>query len=277
MDHHSPGPVPDHVCVGRASLLPHLHASGQRHEHLRGGQAVDVEGRASRWPARDQCAARADGPADPDHADFAGRVPQLFYSGLSSEARGHSGPLHHGLVRGHHARHLSPFLHPILRHQPLADDRRRSGDDARRLQEVAGRLDQRQFAGPGWRAAFRQPELQFVPQHTARRPRSEPGKRLRLQAHALHRRDNHRRRRLSAPGHSEPLAAHYPGLCAHHAHLPGPGKRGRRDRAGEYIKNLDSDYRVQQTLNTTDLVPESQAGKPAKAGQPPAAQKEVKP
>jgi cytochrome c oxidase subunit 2 len=45
----------------------------------------------------------------------------------------------------------------------------------------------------------------------------------------------------------------------------------------EYIKNLDSDYRVQQTLNTTDLVPESQASKAATPGQAPAAQKEVKP
>ena len=35
----------------------------------------------------------------------------------------------------------------------------------------------------------------------------------------------------------------------------------------EYIKNLDSDYRVQQTLNTTDLVPESAGGKAAPAGQ----------
>ena len=45
----------------------------------------------------------------------------------------------------------------------------------------------------------------------------------------------------------------------------------------EYIKNLDSDYRVQQTLNTTDLVPEGQAGKAPTAGQKPAAQKGVKP
>jgi cytochrome c oxidase subunit 2 len=45
----------------------------------------------------------------------------------------------------------------------------------------------------------------------------------------------------------------------------------------EYIKNLDSDYRVQQTLNTTDLVPESPAGKAATPGKAPAAQKEVKP
>ena len=45
----------------------------------------------------------------------------------------------------------------------------------------------------------------------------------------------------------------------------------------EYIKNLDSDYRVQQTLNTTDLVPESEGGKAAPAGKAPAAQKEVKP
>jgi cytochrome c oxidase subunit 2 len=33
----------------------------------------------------------------------------------------------------------------------------------------------------------------------------------------------------------------------------------------EYIKNLNSDYRIQQTLNTTDLLPESE-GKPAPAG-----------
>jgi cytochrome c oxidase subunit 2 len=33
----------------------------------------------------------------------------------------------------------------------------------------------------------------------------------------------------------------------------------------EYIKNLNSDYRVQQTLNTTDLLPESE-GKAAPAG-----------
>jgi cytochrome c oxidase subunit II len=45
----------------------------------------------------------------------------------------------------------------------------------------------------------------------------------------------------------------------------------------EYIKNLDSDYRVQQTLNTTDLVPEGHAGKAPTAGQKPAAQKGVKP
>jgi hypothetical protein len=45
----------------------------------------------------------------------------------------------------------------------------------------------------------------------------------------------------------------------------------------EYIKNLDSDYRVQQTLNTTDLVPESGGGKPAATGKAPATQKEVKP
>jgi len=29
----------------------------------------------------------------------------------------------------------------------------------------------------------------------------------------------------------------------------------------EYIKNLDSNYRVQQTLNTTDLLPESEGKK----------------
>jgi cytochrome c oxidase subunit 2 len=45
----------------------------------------------------------------------------------------------------------------------------------------------------------------------------------------------------------------------------------------EYIKNLDSDYRVQQTLNTTDFVPESAGGKAAPTGKLPAAQKEVKP
>ena len=45
----------------------------------------------------------------------------------------------------------------------------------------------------------------------------------------------------------------------------------------EYIKNLDSDYRVQQTTNTTDLPPGSEGGKPAAGATAPAAQKEVKP
>ena len=34
----------------------------------------------------------------------------------------------------------------------------------------------------------------------------------------------------------------------------------------EYIKNLNSDYRVQQTLNTTDLLPEGE-GKAAPAAE----------
>jgi cytochrome c oxidase subunit 2 len=34
----------------------------------------------------------------------------------------------------------------------------------------------------------------------------------------------------------------------------------------EFIKNLNSDYRIQQTLNTTDLLPGSE-GKAAPAGQ----------
>jgi cytochrome c oxidase subunit 2 len=49
----------------------------------------------------------------------------------------------------------------------------------------------------------------------------------------------------------------------------------------EYIKNLNSDYRIQQTLNTTDLLPESE-GKPApavtgQAGKKPAPQGKVNP
>jgi cytochrome c oxidase subunit 2 len=45
----------------------------------------------------------------------------------------------------------------------------------------------------------------------------------------------------------------------------------------EYIKNLDSDYRVQQTTNTTDLLPDTEGGKPAAGAKAPAAEKEVKP
>ena len=62
LDHHSAGPVSGHVRLGRADLFPRLHAAGQRDEHLRCGQAVDVEGGASGRAARDQFAARADGP-----------------------------------------------------------------------------------------------------------------------------------------------------------------------------------------------------------------------
>ena len=55
--------LPDRVRVGRAAVLPHLQPADQRDEHLHRRQAVDVEGGASGRPARDQCAARADGPA----------------------------------------------------------------------------------------------------------------------------------------------------------------------------------------------------------------------
>ena len=169
------GPLSGDVRLGRIALFPHLHAAGQRLEHLRGGQAMDVEGRASWRPARDQHAARARGPAHPDHAHLAGCLPQLFHSRIPRQARGHSGPLHHGVVRGHQDRHLSPLLHAVLRHQSLADDRRRDRDDARRLQEVARKLDERQLAGAGWRAALREPELRRLPQRAARRARPQPG------------------------------------------------------------------------------------------------------
>jgi cytochrome c oxidase subunit 2 len=61
-----------------------------------------------------------------------------------------------------------------------------------------------------------------------------------------------------------------------------PTYRGQISEEGvialvEYIKNLDSDYRVQQTLNTTDLLPDSEGGKPAAGAKAPAAEKEVKP
>ena len=42
----------------------------------------------------------------------------------------------------------------------------------------------------------------------------------------------------------------------------------------EYIKNLNSDYRIQQTLNTTDLLPESEGKAAAGRTKAPAAQKE---
>jgi cytochrome c oxidase subunit 2 len=42
----------------------------------------------------------------------------------------------------------------------------------------------------------------------------------------------------------------------------------------EYIKNLNSDYRIQQTTNTTDLLPESEGtAAPATTGLKPAGQK----
>jgi len=58
------------------------------------------------------------------------------------------------------------------------------------------------------------------------------------------------------------------GLRAHHAHLPGASQRRGVIALVEYIRHLDSDYRVQQTTNTTDLLPESE-GKAAPAAQAP--------
>jgi len=36
----------------------------------------------------------------------------------------------------------------------------------------------------------------------------------------------------------------------------------------EYIKQLDSDYRIQQTTNTTDLLPESEGTAPGQQPRP---------
>ncbi len=61
-------------------------------------------------------------------------------------------------------------------------------------------------------------------------------------------RDHHRRRRLSAPGDSESVAAHYAGICAHHAHLPGPDQRRRRDRAGRI--HQESRFRLPRSADS---------------------------
>ena len=94
--------------------------------------------------------------------------------------------------------------------------------DAGRLQEVAGRLHQRQIAGAERRAALCQPQLQRVPQRAARCARAQPGQRLRIEADAFDGQTDHRGRSLPARGDPESIAAHHAGLRAHHAHLPGP-------------------------------------------------------
>ena len=75
-------------------------------------------------------------------------------------------------------------LHAVLRHQPLADDRRRGGADAGGYKKWLAELDQRHVPGAERRAAFRQPELRRLPQHAAGRARPEPGQCLRIEADA---------------------------------------------------------------------------------------------
>ena len=58
---------------------------------------------------------------------------------------------------------------------------------------------------------------------------------------------HHRRRRLSARSDSESVAAHHAGLRAHHAHLPGPGQRRRRDRAGGI--HQESQFRLSRSAD----------------------------
>ena len=73
------------------------------------------------------------GPAGPADDDFAGRVSQLFDSGVSRKARGDSRALYDGMVRGDAAGNISPILHAILRHAAFADDRRGDSDERRRI------------------------------------------------------------------------------------------------------------------------------------------------
>ena len=67
-------------------LLPAVRRRPRTPRDLRARQAVDVEGRAPRGPARDQRAARAAGPAGAADDDLAGRDPQLLHPGVPDQA-----------------------------------------------------------------------------------------------------------------------------------------------------------------------------------------------
>ena len=130
------------------------------------------------------------------------------------------------------ARHLSPVLHAVLRHEPLAmigEVVVMTPDDFKKW--LAGSTSGNSLAQNGERLFA---SLSCNACHNTRPDARGPnlanvyGSKLALSSGQI----GHRRRRLSARGDSESVAAHYPGLCADHAHLSGADQRRRRDRSG---------------------------------------------
>ena len=108
-----------------------------------------------------------------------------------------------------------------------------------------------------------------MPQHAARCARAEPGECVRFEADALERQD-----RLLADEAYLREAILNPSQHITQGYAPiMPTYQGQVSEEGvialvEYIKNLDSDYRVQQTTNTTDLLPESEGRRQRRGSRP---------
>ena len=247
--------------VGRAAVLPHLQPAGQLDEHLHRGQAVDVEGGASGRPARDQCAACADG--QPVQLTMISQ--DVFHSFSIPDFR-----VKREVIPGRYSTVWFEATTPGTYHlfctqycgtQPLRHDRRSHGADARGLREVDAGIDQRHVAGAERRAAVCQHGLQLPATRgnaAARGPNLAGvyGSKLQLtNGSEVLVNDAYLRDAILNP--SQHVTAGYAPIM--------PTYQGQISEDGlidlvEYIKTLKTNYRVQQTLTTSQS---DQAAPPA--------------
>src|SRR4030095_15811669 len=110
-------------------------------------EAVDVEGAAYGWLARNQRTSRPGWPAGQVDHGIGGCAPQLLHSSVSREGRRHPGPLQRVVVYRDEAGPVSPVLRRVLRHQALRNDRIDLRDGAERIPDVAQRRSEVRFTG----------------------------------------------------------------------------------------------------------------------------------
>ena len=123
---------------GADLYLAPLPSPPEHPENLRHRQAMDVEGRARRRPARDQRAARPGQPRRRARHDQRGRHPRLLHPRLPREARRRCPAATTSIwFTADQARHLPPVLHPVLRHRPFRHGRRGRRHDRPGLRPLA--------------------------------------------------------------------------------------------------------------------------------------------
>src|SRR5579883_2148287 len=238
--------------LGRRSLPARAPPAGRGDRHLRRRQAMDVEDRASRRPARDQRAACRGRPAGAAGDGLAGRDPRLLRTGLPAETGRRPGPLCDAVVRPRPDRRLPALLLAILRHRPCRDGRHGQRDEQRRFSEMAGRQRHRRQPGEPRRGAVPPARLQRLPRPDLRGGGAGPRRALRA------RRRGARRRRLHPRRHPRTGQAPARRLSDRDAVLCRPARRGADRRPPRLYQGASPEPAM--TVTTVAELPHERGG-----------------
>src|SRR6185437_5393708 len=184
---------------------------------------------ASRRPARDQRAARADRPPDPADPRLAGRDPRPLRAYAAAEAGRRAGPLHQPVVQRRHGRQLPPGMLPVLRRRPCGDGRLRPPAVAVQLCALARAGRHRHVARCPRRRAVPHPRLQRLPRRRCDGEGAEARGVVRARGAAQRRQRRDSRCAVHPRQHPDAAFAGGRRLPGHHADFPE--RAGRRRRA----------------------------------------------